>query len=200
MIVDAVHGLDKLRAQLAEEEAAAGEARAEAERREAKVAKTKAQVRAAEERIDTIMQLGSCAVHGCTHEHHSHVEPQAAESPKQHVNGTSNGAASHVNGVAWTASTAPRKKRFALDDANVPRVWRIAFMLWNDEVLDYQATAKALWGDIDKTTAKNRISSNLAFLKNAGVIEETLGNNRFKINGEKLAARSKLPAFEEATP
>jgi hypothetical protein len=187
MLVDAVHGIDNLKAQLRADEAAVAEARAEADKREAKAAKTRSQLRGAEERLRAIAQLSICP-DDCNHDHGKRVAP--------YQNG--------VNGTAYVApdlfpSSSPKRRRISLTDETVPKVWRIAFMLYNDEVLDYRRTAEALWGNIDKATAKNRISSNLAFLRNAGIIEPK-GSNRFTVNAAKLAEKSGIPVVEEGTP
>jgi hypothetical protein len=80
----------------------------------------------------------------------------------------------------------------ALTDTTIPIAWRIAFMLLHDPVLDYRATADAVWGPVDMMTAKNRVSTHLAYLRRLGVIT-TLGSNGFKVDKAKLRELSGIP-------
>ena len=82
----------------------------------------------------------------------------------------------------------------------IPIVWRIAFQLLADPVMDYQRTAERLWGlNLNKGVAKNRVNAHITQLRKMGVVT-SLGNNRFAVNKELLAKHSKLPMTTEAAP
>ncbi len=98
-----------------------------------------------------------------------------------------------MNGAAPGGAVKVKPPLYALDDENVPIVWRIAFTLLAHPVLDYQAVAATLWGpDLDKDKAKNRVNAHMSHLKTLGVVT-ALGGNRYQVNKELLAKHSKLP-------
>jgi hypothetical protein len=177
MIADAVHGIDRLKAELAACEAAEAEAIAEVERRRGETEKKRAKLRLAESRLRDLIASGTCGP-DCGHDH-STVKSIAAPSeskPKPPL------APKPVKSPA-----KPKSKRYT-----GPIAYRLAFMLLENPVLDYGRTAAALWGPLDKRTAKNRISSQLAFLRKRGIIT-TLGSNRYQVNAAKLAECSGMP-------
>ena len=102
------------------------------------------------------------------------------------------GACTAKNGCAHGAPSTPAS---ALPE-DAPKLWKIAFILLEQPTLDYERTAERIWGPgLDKKTAKNRISSNIAMLKTLTVVER-LGKNTFKVNRVKLAEKSGLPVPE----
>ena len=78
---------------------------------------------------------------------------------------------------------------------SLPIVWRIALMLADNPVLDYQGTARRLYGETDYLTAKNRVNAHIAELRKMGLVE-TLGRNTFRVQRAKLIQRSKRPLPE----
>jgi hypothetical protein len=189
LISDAVHGIDSLKAREEVQRTAVAEARAVLEEREAELTKTAKQRLAAEDRLRALIASGACAA-DCGHDH-GQAKVQAPDI------GKSNG----VNGVSHSKSNgthAPSPKPLiALDDEDHPIVWRIAFMLYANPVLDYRATADALWGPgLSPAKLKNRIGAHLTHLKTLGVVK-SVGNNRYEVNAAKLAEHSGMPV--EAT-
>lgn len=108
-----------------------------------------------------------------------------------------------VNQGQCAGNHAPAQKRpdsgsrssrsSSFDDQRIPIIWRIAFMLLEDPVLDYQRTAERIWGPgVDKDVAKNRVNAQMARMKNLGVAK-TLGSRRYEIDRARLAEASGLP-------
>jgi hypothetical protein len=109
------------------------------------------------------------------------------------------GACTKENGCTHPHGSivAPALPRITLEDKTVPIAWRIAFMLLENPVLDYQETARRLWGPLNPTTAKNRVNGHMTILRNRGVVE-TIGSNRFSVDAAKLAELSGRSTAEVA--
>jgi len=144
-----------------------------------------AEERATHKRLTDLVAHGRCVETNGAHPH----APPAGAKPRP------NGAALALKPTA--PCTTPR---YDLSDKKVPIVWRIAFQLLADPVLDYAAVGEQIWGPgLPLKTVKNRLSSNLAYLCKAEIgVATAVGSNTFKIDKEKLAEKSKLPV--EAAP
>ena len=116
------------------------------------------------------------------------------------------GCSDQTHGVPKTSPPPQTSElpKSVVDDPNVPKQWRVAFALLEQDRLDYQRTAERIWGPVtnkkEADDAKNRISSNLQTLRKLGVVE-TLGSNRYRVNRELLAKLSGIPVppAEEAS-
>ena len=128
----------------------------------------------------------------------THLRNSATTTESRSWNGTgANGAPSSAEKAKVNGTSQEKPKLiYALDDKSIPIVWRIAFMLLVDPVLDYQSTAHAIWGPCDPQTAKNRVNAHLTQLKKSGVIE-SLGGNRYRVDKAKLVEESGLQLPEE---
>lgn len=179
LIKQAVYAIDAAKQKIADAEAALARARGEHA--------------AAEENLAKLVASGACITNGCTHEHHA-----TTNGVQPVTNGTTNGVPSKVAAVTLK-KTQP--KFAALENKDMKIVWRIAFQLLADPVVDYAAYGERLWGpDVPFKTVKNRLSTNLAYLckENIGVAE-ALGSNTYRINKAKLAEKSRLPVPEAAS-
>lgn len=83
----------------------------------------------------------------------------------------------------------------SLDDESVKIVWRIAFQLWRDPVLDYQYVARMIWGELDKTKAKNRVNAHVTQLRKDNIVK-TLGGNRFELDVDRFREKCPVPVPE----
>lgn len=138
---------------------------------QAALAMAQAEYRVAEANLASLIASGACAADCASLDH-------------EHTNG-------HVtNGAVYAPARA--KPLYALTDKAVPKVWRIAFMLLADPILDYAYTSSTLWGPCSKATAKNRVGAHLTHLKKLGVIK-SLGANKYAVDKAKLAEQSGLP-------
>lgn len=104
--------------------------------------------------------------------------------------------------IGSAAAEMPEHLRAILQDESLAICWRIAKVLVEDPVLNYQATAEILYGpDVDKGVAKNRVNSHVSALKKLGVVT-ALGSNHHEVDkvklAEKLAELSGLPLPGEA--
>ena len=140
------------------------------------LAKAKREHAAAEARLAELVAAGACAgANGCSH----HDEPLAAETRTGEP-------------ATCVIAETEQKALVALDDESVPKKYRIAFALLANPILDYQRTAEGIWGPLAKGVAKNRVNSQMQTLKAEDIVE-TLGQNRYRVNRERLAERSGIP-------
>lgn len=183
LITEAVHALDAAKQKIADAEAALSAAKAA-------LAQAHAGHAAAKEHLEKLVASGRCITNGCTHEHHT-----PTNGAKAVTNGTTNGKA------AVLALKKTESKYAALDNTDMKIVWRIAFQLLADPVVDYAAYGERLWGpDVPFKTVKNRLSTNLAYLCKESIgVAEALGSNKYRINKAKLAEKSRLPVPEAAS-
>lgn len=86
-------------------------------------------------------------------------------------------------------STRVKAPLIDLDDPTIPKIWRIAFMLEANPVLDYQTTAQMLYGNLDSKMARIRVNSHMSSLRKLGIVQST-GARVFKIDLELLVEKS----------
>jgi hypothetical protein len=178
LVKRAVHEIDRISALVAECDAVVQKKRAELADADQALDAARKTLAAAEGQLAALVTTGRCG----------HEPLQAAPPSNLHV--------------LFPAPKLPRAKNEPvvtkpphpiLDEQAIPKVWRIALMLADDPVLDYQGTAAKLWGPgLPKHVAKNRVNANIAQLRKLGVVVESLGNNEFKIDRAKL--KSGLPS------
>lgn len=132
-----------------------------------KVARAQAEYEAARERLRSLIASGACNA-SCTNA-----------------------------GPAVTPIIAGKPPLINLDDPKVAKLWRLAFMLLANPVLDYQATAQRFYKDApDALTAKNRVNAHMSQLRKLGIVK-SIGERTFEIDRKRLAEKSKIP-IEEA--
>jgi hypothetical protein len=135
------------------------------------LAKARAENQAAEEALASLVASGVCSPeNGCAHD------------SKVNLNGK------HVV-----------KPLYALNDEDVPKVYRICYWLLANPILDYGAVAEGIWGPgLDATTAKNRVGAHLTQAKKLEIVV-SLGGNKYRVDTDALAKHSGLPVVEAAS-
>jgi len=167
-----VHATDALGRAVAERETVVELKRAELADAEQALALAKTEHSRSEARLVLLVMAGTCCSMGSPSCKHGHAPTKSNE-------------------IAPGGSDAPAKPKpvVALDDATVPIKYRIASMLLADPVLDYQRTAAAIWGPLEKKVAKNRVNAQMQTLRRDGIVR-TLGSNEFSVDRDRLLEKS----------
>lgn len=98
----------------------------------------------------------------------------------------------------WKIKVTKSPYRSLIENPAVSICWRLAFILLEDPVLDYQKTAELFWGSgLDKSVAKNRVNAQMTRLRKLDIVK-TLGSNRYEVDRARLAEKSRLQVPEEA--
>lgn len=86
-----------------------------------------------------------------------------------------------------------------VDDPSVPNVWRIAFHWLLRPGTSYYAIAQRIWRDptLKKMTAKSRVSANLGYLKELGVLVRN-HDGIYTVDPVRLVEASGIAIPEEA--
>jgi hypothetical protein len=171
------------RARFAEAEASIKAKEAELQKERASLSELRAAVGRDEKRFQEIIQSGQCVDPDCAPPHRH--DPKANDGGAKHTNGASNAA----NGAAPKSTAA--KPGLPSDWATLGKKWQLAWLLFFEPVLDFEAAGQRIYGH-GGADARAKINALVTDLRRSNALEKAPGRRCYKITltREQLIARS----------